>query len=104
MKDIGSLRQLEYPTSPSVLEYVETIMSKIRPADHSLVDLYSNKGKADPFIIACALDGQGSSKSSLFPERWRVASNDKAVIDMAHLCNVETLSNSELKYFLETNQ
>ncbi len=81
--DINALKQLEYPTTPDVLLWMQQIMATIPPSDTALVDLYANKGNADPLILACALDAQRRDEVYLWATTWVVVSDDRAVQDKA---------------------
>ena len=77
--DIGVLRKLEYPVTTDVLECVREVMKTVAPGDFKLVDLYHNKGGADPILVATALVELRKSKETLFPHDWVVVSDDLAV-------------------------
>ncbi|QHN30794.1 hypothetical protein GII32_10740 [Gordonia amarae] len=87
--DINALKQLEYPTTPDVLLRLQQIMTTIPTTDTRLVDLYANKGNADPLILACALDAQRRDEVYLWAPTWVVVSDDRAVQDKALELKVE---------------
>lgn len=90
--DLTMLKALTYEVTPKVLEHVRAVMKTIRPGDTCLVDLYKNKGAADPVLIACALDAAEQEDGCLFPDRWVVVTYDKAVIESARGFGIETTS------------
>jgi hypothetical protein len=47
-REWGLLATLAEPTTPAFLEHVRAVMSRVKPGDTNLVDLYANKGAADP--------------------------------------------------------
>jgi hypothetical protein len=73
------IRTIEYPTTATVLKQLGTVMATVDDADTALVNLYANKGAADPMLIACALGAAEENAHYLFAAEWIVVSNDKAV-------------------------
>jgi hypothetical protein len=63
--------------------------------DTTLVNLYANKGAADPMLVACALDGTQESASLLFGPTWIIVSNDKAVRAKAAAFDIESCTREE---------
>ncbi|WP_437771345.1 hypothetical protein [Arthrobacter sp. KNU40] len=94
--DVEELRQLEYRTNPDMLVALVEVMASVPPEDRKLVDLYANRGNADPLVVACALNGQQSGEEgALFSLTWTVVSGDKAVQAMARRFGVPVLTNEE---------
>lgn len=91
--DIADLRQNEYPTTPGVLHHLVRVMATIDPADTRLVDLYANKGGADPFVVACALDARDRDAQYLYAPEWVVVTGDGAVRAKAEEFGLKALSN-----------
>jgi hypothetical protein len=81
--DIVNLRKLEYRVTPNVLECVREVMNMVAPGDFKLVDLYRNKGGADPLLIATAIVQIRRSEETLFLENWRIVTEDVAVRETA---------------------
>ena len=77
--DWDSLNSRLYPTSPRLLSLLTRIMASIPLDDTKLVDLYANRGGADPFVVACALDGAELDSHYLDAPEWVVVTNDAAV-------------------------
>lgn len=93
--DYHELRALEYPTTHSVIELVVSIMNSLPVDQFKLVDLYSNKGAADPFILACTIDAILCTTRTLFPDHWTLVTDDHAVRQVAAQHQVETMSNRD---------
>lgn len=72
--DIEELKNLEYPTTASVLAVLTEVMASVPAGDTQLVDLYANRGNADPLVVASALDGQRGEAAMLFGPTWTVVS------------------------------
>lgn len=89
------LKTAEYRTTPSVLEALREVMSKVDPADLTLVDLYANKGNGDPLIVACGLVETRQAELLLVPPTWQVVSEDKAVRRIAEEVGVVAVSRGE---------
>lgn len=92
LRDHAALTALKYPDSGSVLRHLLTVMSSVPPLDTSLVDLYGNKGAADPLLVACVLDAMEKCEESLLEEAWTVVTDDKAVHDAAGRHGVSFMS------------
>lgn len=88
--DAEVLKEVEYPTTASVLKFLQTVMATVTEEDTALVNLYANKGAADPLLVACALDGIRESEKCLFGPAWIIVSNDKAVRAKALELGVES--------------
>ena len=54
LPDIKALKELEYKANAGLLRNLREVMSTIEPTDFKLVDLYHNRGNADPILIAAA--------------------------------------------------
>lgn len=93
--DSDALKAVEYPTTASVLRFLRTVMSTVAEDDTALVNLYANKGAADPILVACAMDAMQESASLLFGPTWAVVSNDKAVRAKAAELGVKSLTREE---------
>lgn len=77
--DIGILRHNRYPTTSGVLEWLLKIMATVPADDTKLIDLYANKGGADPLVVACALDGQANDSGYIDAPEWIVVTGDDAL-------------------------
>lgn len=100
--DIEELRQLEYRTTPDMLVALIDVMASVPVDDRSLVDLYANRGNADPLVVACALDGQQrGEEGALFSLTWNVVSGDKAVLAAARRFGLPVLTNQEFLALLK---
>lgn len=91
----AALKVAEYRTSPSVLEALREVMSKVDPTDLTLVNLYANKGNGDPVIVACGLVETREAELLLVPPTWQVVSEDKAVRRIAKEVGVVAVSREE---------
>jgi hypothetical protein len=66
-----------------------------------LVDLYANRGNADPLVVACAIDGQRTDNEFLFGPIWVVVSGDKAVRAKAVEFGITVMTNEEFACVVE---
>jgi hypothetical protein len=96
----AALHAVRYPTTPDVLEAVKTVMATVDVGDIKLVDLYRNKGTADPFLIACALVEQQSSADMLIRPEWVVVTDDEAVRRKAEEFDVAWIGSSQFMSLL----
>ncbi|TAM69289.1 MAG: hypothetical protein EPN48_07830 [Microbacteriaceae bacterium] len=93
--DAASFADVEYPTTASVLKHLGTVMATLAEGDTTLVNLYANKGAADPMLIACALNGMEEAAPLLWGPTWVIVSNDKAVRAKATELGVESSTREE---------
>ena len=99
--DVGSLRSLLYPTTAGVLEWLVQVMATVPVDDTRLVDLYRDKGGADPLLVACALDGQATDSVYLDAPEWVVVTADDAARRKAKEFGLTTLSNTEFAALID---
>jgi hypothetical protein len=99
--DIESFKANEYPTTARVLGILIEVMATVPTADTKLVDLYANRGNADPLVVACAVDGKRESDAVLFGSTWVVVSKDKAVQAKASEFGIDVMTNDEFVFILE---
>lgn len=93
--DLADLRPNEYPMTPSVLAEIIRVMATVTTADTKLIDLYANRGNADPLVVACALDGQNRDEGLLIAPEWIVVTGDNAVRAKAEELGLHVLTNAE---------
>jgi hypothetical protein len=83
-------------TTSGVLEQVRVVMADVAVGDTELVDLYDNKGAADPGLIATVLARAAAQGEYLFPDEWVIVTLDRAVEDAAKRHGVTTMRPGEL--------
>lgn len=93
--DIAVLRELEYPMTARILEFVNDVMKTVAPGDFKLVDLYRNVGNADPILVATALDAIRKADETLFKQDWQIATDDGVLRMKAAEFGIGTLSFKE---------
>lgn len=81
--DVDRLRKHEYKTGVPVLKRLIEVMQTVPTGDIRLLDLYANKGRADPIIVACALDARDNEMDTLLPRPCVVVTHDAGVRDKA---------------------
>lgn len=99
--DIGALRDNVHPTTPRVLHWLTEIMATVADGDTRLVDLYANRGNADPLVVACALEGQEHDSQWLLAPEWIVVTGDEAVRDKAEEFGVKVLNNTQFAALID---
>lgn len=102
--DIGSLRSLIYPTTAHVLVQLIRVMKSVPVDDTKLVNLYNNKGSADPLLVACALDGQARDSGFLDAPDWVVVTGDEAVRAKAKEFGLTPLTNAEFAALIDASK
>ena len=75
-------------------------MATPQPGDTSLIDLYANKGAADPVMVACAVAAQRAEDDRLVSDTWIIVTDDKAVAAMARHFGLRTLPSVDLRALL----
>lgn len=99
--DLRALQDLEIETTPSVLRWLTQVMTAVPTDDTALVDLYANRGGADPLVIACALDGRDQESQYLDPQEWVVVTADNAVRASARAFGLQVLSNDRFAEIID---
>lgn len=79
-----------------MLVLLRTVMARVPEDDTAFVNLYGNKGAADPMLIGCALDGMQDSPPFLIVPTWIIVSKDKAVRAKAEEFDVESCMREEV--------
>jgi hypothetical protein len=102
--DIAELSELIYPTTPDVLRALVKVMATVAPTDTTLIDLYHNRGNADPILIACAIVARDDNSPFLFGEEWVVVSDDHAVQAKAAEFDVTALTSGQFLAELEASR
>ncbi len=90
----AELGMLRYPTGPDVLRQLQRVMASLAPGDTALLDLYRDKGNADPLLVACALVESEMVRSMLFGPEWMIVTDDKAVRSVATNFEINTIGHS----------
>ena len=86
-----------------VLEWLIQVMRSVPADDTTLVDLYRNKGAADPLLVACALDGQSRDSVYLDAPEWVVVTADDAVRRKAREFGLRSLTNAEFASVIDAS-
>lgn len=79
-----------------ILERLTEVLATLAPGETDVLDLYANKGMADPVLIATALVLQEESDQTLFPARWIIATSDRGVRGCAESHGVEWIDPADL--------
>jgi predicted nucleic acid-binding protein len=98
------LETLVEQTTAGVLQRVREVMTSIDVGDTRLVDLYANKGAADPGQIAAALVHVTSQVEYLLPDVWTVVSLDQAVLDTADRHHIATMRPAQLAELIDATR
>lgn len=92
------------PVTPEVIEQLRRVMHSVAIGDTRLVDLYKNKGAADPSLVASLLDARAEGEGQFLPDVWVLVSNDQAVLDKATEFDFATLSPAGLADLIDAAQ
>lgn len=99
----AQLKASAYPRTSAVLQQIRNVMTGVAVGDTSLVDLYGNKGSADPGLVASALDAMASGEGVLFSDDWIVVTNDGGVEGAAARHGVATIRAAELAALIDSD-
>ena len=102
--DTTALTELTYKVSPRILEHVRTVMTTVPPGNTELVDLYKNKGAADPVLLATVIDAVERDDGNLFPDAWVIVTRDKALMFKAKEFDIPTLSPEQLAKLIDDGE
>ena len=99
--DARQLGRLQYPTNGRILRILGEVMATIPTDDTPLVDLYANRGNADPTLVARALNSIREAEDELFGWEWIIVSNNNAVRRKAAEFGIETLLSDQFSTLLD---
>lgn len=102
--DVNELRRISYSTTPQVLARLIEVMATVPATDIRLVDLYANKGSADPLVVACALDGRTQDSQYLDAPEWVVVTGDDAVRSKAEEFGLPVIGNADFAAVIDAAQ
>lgn len=84
--------------TPEMLAELAAVMKTVPVGDRRLVDLYGNKGAADPILIATA---RVLGSEDLFSDRWVIVTEDTAVLAKAAQFSIDTVSPKSLAKIID---
>lgn len=96
------LAPLTVSMNARILNEVVAVMQTVPIGDKTLVDLYGNKGAADPILVATALVMNNPEKPSLFDDVWVIVTNDGAVREKAYEFRIKTTTPQELAALIDS--
>ena len=97
----AALVQIADEITPEFLEQVRAVMGTELPGDTRLVDLYKNKGVADPGLIASILSRTAADDGMFFADIWVLVTNDQAVAAKAAEFGVTSIEPGELAAIID---
>lgn len=89
------------PVTPAILRQATKIMATVPVGDIRLINLYGNKGTADPLLVATALVLNERESLSLFGDEWIVVTRDSEVTKKAKEFDVQTATPEELAAIID---
>lgn len=104
LPDIGTLQENRHPLTARTLEWLRKVMETIPSGDRTLIDLYANKGSADPIVVASALEGREWDSRYIDAPEWIVVTDDRAVRDKAREFGLRVLSNIEFAAVVDVEE
>jgi hypothetical protein len=98
------LAPLTVSLNARILTEIVAVMATVSVGDKTLVDLYGNKGAADPILVATALVLNSPERPSLFDDEWAIVTNDQAVREKAEEFGIKTTTPNELAALVDSAQ
>ncbi len=89
------------PHTPGLLMRVRDVMDTVEAGDTRLIDLYGNKGAADPGLIASILEAVDEDVNKLLSDSWILVTNDQAVAGKAAEFDVTVITPIELAKLID---
>jgi hypothetical protein len=96
-----ALLEASEQTSPALLEQVRAVMKTVRVGETDLIDLYHNKGAADPGLIATVLEARAVDDGAFFADVWTIVSRDGAVVSKAGEFDIPTKTPMDLAIMID---
>ncbi len=87
------LEPLTIEVTPAVLGQLADVMKTVPVGHTKLIDLFNNKGTADPILVATAIV---LSTENLFADTWVIVTQDKEVSAKAKEFFIDTMTTKEL--------
>ncbi len=91
------LAELEYQVTQEVLAFLLVVMASLEPGKTDLVDLWANKGTADPVLIASLLAIRASESETLFHDIWMLVTDDQTLASTARDFEIPVLSSRDFQ-------
>lgn len=101
--DKERIRAATIEPSVEFFKLLEEVMRSEVPKDIRLVDLYRNKGTADPGLLATILEKIAGERGKFFPDRRVLVTDDHAVIAKATQFLIEHISPSQLASAIDSS-
>lgn len=98
-----ALERVEKEITPEFLDQVRVVMNTVGVGDTGLVDLYKNKGAADPGLVAAVLEALAADDGKFFADTWEIVTNDRAVEEKATEFNITTLKPGQLAELIDAS-
>ena len=99
----AALARLSRPHTPGFLMRVRDVMQTLEAGDTQLIDLYGNKGAADPGLIASILEAADDDANKLLSDSWILVTNDQAVAGKAGEFAVAVITPTELAKLIDAS-
>jgi hypothetical protein len=95
---------LVVPPTSATFEFLRDVMSTELIGDTTLIDLYKNKGSADPGLVAAVLELQAPDVGAFFADTWTIVSEDKGVKRKASEFGIEVVESSSLAGLIDASE
>lgn len=104
LPDHALLSNLCVGVTPAIIGHVREVMASMKIGNTDLVDLYGNKGTADPVLIGSVTAAVEDEAGTLFPDDWYLVTSDKAVVVTAKAFRVRTKPPHELAQLIDETE
>lgn len=99
----ATLKRSSRPHTPGLLARVRDVMETVAAGDTRLVDLYGNKGAADPGLIASVLEAADDDANKLSSDVWILVTNDRAAAGKAAEFDIAVITPIELAGLIDAS-
>lgn len=99
----SELESVVIRTSPSFLGWLRRVMESVDAESVELVDLYKNKGSADPGLVAAVLDANELDADKFFADEWVIVTDDQAVRTKSSEFGLSTMSAGDLAEIIDAS-
>ena len=97
----AALARHSRPHTTGFLMRVSEVMETLEAGDTRLIDLYGNKGAADPGLIASILEAADDDANKLLFDSWILVTNDHAVAGKAAEFDIAVITPIELAKLID---
>lgn len=97
----AALKRNSRPQTAALVAHIRDVMKTVAAGDTRLVDLYGNKGAADPGLVGSILEATADDANKLISEVWTLVTKDRAVAIKAAEFGINVITPAALVEFID---